>query len=115
MLKDDKEIEEEVLSFFFALYGLVVDPRPFLDGLDWSPISSANKAELDSPFTLEEIRRVVFGFDRNKALGPNEFSMAFFQDNRECIKEDLWRVFIEFYDRGVIDSSLNETFVCLIP
>lgn len=55
----------------------MVVPRPFWDGVHRSPISFTDKGLLDSAFSLEEIRRVVFGFDGNKALGPDGFPMVF--------------------------------------
>lgn len=39
VVKEDSEIEAEVLAFFSKLYALVVNPIPFLVGLDWSPLS----------------------------------------------------------------------------
>lgn len=59
----------------------MVGPRPFLAGVDWSLISLGDKALLDSLFSLEEIRGVVFGCKRNKMPRPDWYSMAFFQDN----------------------------------
>lgn len=47
--------------------------------------------------------------------GRDWFSLAFYQDNWERIKEDLFKVFREFHERGIIDSSMNETYLCLIP
>lgn len=67
-----------------------------------------------TPFSLEEVRMVVFGFDRNKAPCSDGFPVAFLQGNWDCIKDDLWNVFCEFYERGILDKSLNETFICLI-
>lgn len=57
--------------------------------------------ELDSSFTLEEIREVIFDCDRNKSLGSDGFSLGFFSENWDVIKEDLLRVFREFFDRGI--------------
>ncbi|MDV3143360.1 MAG: hypothetical protein Q8761_02940, partial [Sweet potato little leaf phytoplasma] len=114
-LKGEKKIEEEILSFFSNLCGPLVESKPFVEGLDWRPISVSEKMELDSPFTLEEVRKVVFECDRNKSLGPDGFSLGFFQENWEVINSKLLEVFRKFYDRGILDSSLNETFVCLIP
>lgn len=37
VIRDNKEVEEEVISFFSNLYGLEVFPKPFVQGVDWSP------------------------------------------------------------------------------
>lgn len=71
-----------------------------MEGLDWSPISIIDRQDLEAPFSPKEIRRAVFGFDRNKSPGSNDVSMAFHQDNWEVIKEDLMKMFWEFYPGG---------------
>lgn len=58
---------------------------------------------------------MVFEGDRNKSPGPDGFSLGFFQDNWDIVKKDLAQVFKEFHERGILDSSLSEPFVCLIP
>jgi hypothetical protein len=58
---------------------------------------------------------VIKGMDRDKAPGPDGFSMAFFQDCWGVIKGDFMAVFSEFYDRGEFVKSINSTFITLIP
>ena len=64
---------------------------------------------LDRLFSMEEVRDVVFQLDKEKALGPNNFSIAVFQECWDAIKEDLPRVFSEFHNREVINQSSNGT------
>ena len=33
----------------------------------------------------------------------------------EIIKDDLLKVFKEFYDNGVVNARTNATYICLIP
>lgn len=61
----DKEVEEEVSSVFLDLLSHVVMPRPFVQGIEWCPILSREGEELEVPFTVEEVRNMVFGSDRN--------------------------------------------------
>ncbi|RVW56444.1 hypothetical protein CK203_072542 [Vitis vinifera] len=59
----------------------------------------------------------ILELDKVKALGPNGFTIAMFQECWDVIKEDLIRVFLEFHRSGVIakvlsgqlQSVLNET------
>lgn len=51
---------------------------------------------------------------RNKRMSQWKF-MAFFQDSWNWIKNDLRKVVDEFYERGVIDAGMGETFRRLIP
>ncbi|RVW49587.1 Transposon TX1 uncharacterized 149 kDa protein [Vitis vinifera] len=83
--------------------------------LDWSPISGESASRLESPFTEEEIYKAIFQMDRDKAPGPDGFTIAVFQDCWEVIKEDLVRVFVEFHRSGIINQSTNASFIVLLP
>ncbi|RVW62761.1 Transposon TX1 uncharacterized 149 kDa protein [Vitis vinifera] len=86
-----------------------------VEGLDWSPISEESALRLDSPFTEEEISKAIFQLDRDKAPGPDGFTIAVFQECWDVIKEDLVRVFAEFHRSGIINQSTNASFIVLIP
>lgn len=43
----------------------------------------------------------------DKALGPNGYSMAFFQALWVVLKEDIMKVFHEFHSCGKFERSLN--------
>ncbi|RVW48807.1 putative ribonuclease H protein [Vitis vinifera] len=53
--------------------------------------------------------------DRDKASGPDGFTIAVFQDCWEVIKEDLVKVFAEFHRSGIINQSTNASFIVLLP
>ncbi|GMQ04499.1 hypothetical protein CsSME_00049896 [Camellia sinensis var. sinensis] len=70
---------------------------------------------LERPFEEMEIKDAVFECERDKAPGPDGFSLAVFQDCWEVVKGDLVKVFMEFYESGVVNLCANVTFICLIP
>ena len=70
-------IDKEVSSGFLDLLSHVVIPRPFVQGIEWCPISSREGEELEVPLTVEEVRNMVFGSDTNNFPRPEGFSMAF--------------------------------------
>ena len=70
---------------------------------------------MESPFTEEEIFKAIFQMDRDKAPGPDGFTIAVFQDCWEVIKEDLVKVFAEFHRSGIINQSTNASFIVLLP
>ena len=70
---------------------------------------------MDSPFIEEEIFKAIFQLDRDKAPGPDGFTIAVFQDCWDVIKEDLVRVFAEFHRSEIINQSTNATFIVLLP
>ena len=115
MLKNAESITEEILHYFEKLYTNPTGESWGVEGLDWSPISEESALRLDSLFTEEEISKAIFQLDRDKAPGPDGFTIAVFQECWDVIKEDLVRVFAEFHRSGIINQSTNASFIVLIP
>jgi hypothetical protein len=61
------------------------------------------------------VLEVVKGLNGDKALGPDGFSMAFFQACWSVLKEDIMKVFHDFHARGKFERNFNGTFIALIP
>ncbi|RVX15151.1 Transposon TX1 uncharacterized 149 kDa protein [Vitis vinifera] len=53
--------------------------------------------------------------DRDKASGPDGFTIAVFQDCWDVIKDDLVRVFAKFHNSGIINQNTNASFIVLLP
>ncbi|RVW90756.1 Transposon TX1 uncharacterized 149 kDa protein [Vitis vinifera] len=115
VLKNAESITEEILHYFEKLYTNPTGESWGVEGLDWSPISEESALRLDFPFTEEEISKAIFQLDRDKAPGPDGFTIAVFQECWDVIKEDLVRVFAEFHRSGIINQSTNASFIVLIP
>lgn len=60
------------------------------------------------------MRNVLRGMAKDKALGLDGFSMAFFQDCWDIAK-DVMSVFCEFFSFRKLEKSQNMTFIALIP
>lgn len=54
------------------------------------------------------------GINSDKALGPDDFSMAFYQVCSYTIKEDTTDMFHDFHARSKIEKTFNATFIALI-
>ncbi|RVW56511.1 putative ribonuclease H protein [Vitis vinifera] len=105
VLKNAESITEEILHYFEKLYTNPTGESWGVEGLDWSPISEESALRLDSPFTEEEISKAIFQLDRDKAPGPDGFTIAVFQECWDVIKEDLVRVrFVQ--GRQILDAVL---------
>ncbi|RVW90400.1 Transposon TX1 uncharacterized 149 kDa protein [Vitis vinifera] len=115
MLNNPESIKEEILKYFEKLYASPSGESWRVEGLDWSPIDGESASRLEFPFTEEEIYKAIFQMDRDKAPGPDGFTIAVFQDCWDVIKEDLVRVFTEFHRSGIINQSTNASFIVLIP
>ena len=59
---------------------------------------------LERPFNDEEIKEAVFDCDGDKSPGPDGYSMAVFQDQWDIVKNDLVKIFEEFYWSGIING-----------
>ena len=114
-LNNIEDISEEIVNFFGNLYSKPVGESWRIEGIDWVPISGESGGWLDRPFTEEEVRRAVFQLNKEKAPGPDGFTIAVYQECWDVIKEDLMRVFLEFHTNGVINQSTNATFIALVP
>ncbi|RVX19478.1 hypothetical protein CK203_005375 [Vitis vinifera] len=65
-------------------------------------------------FISKSSTRVLL-LDRDKASGPDGFTIAVFQDCWDVIKDDLVRVFAEFHNSGIINQNTNASFIVLLP
>lgn len=66
-------------------------------------------------FDEEEIKKVVWSIEDEKAPGPDKFSMAFFKQCWEVVKNDLMDTLNNFHDEAFLDLGSNATFISLIP
>ncbi len=72
------EIRDHIAELYEQLYLEDGHRRPYLDGVQFSTISTEDANWLDRPFDEVEITNVVQGCNGNKAPSPDGFSLAFF-------------------------------------
>ncbi|RVW83230.1 hypothetical protein CK203_039628 [Vitis vinifera] len=76
-------------------------------GVGFKETDGKSALRLDSPFTEEEISKAIFQLDRDKAPGPDGFTISVFQECWDVIKEicqsALWRL------RGVLHETIHYT------
>lgn len=65
--------------------------------------------------TPAEVKAVVFSINPDKAPGPDGFSSSFFQSNWTTIGEKVADEIAQIFIAGEIPSSINKTYVRLIP
>lgn len=66
---------------------------------------------MENQFEEDEMKEAVFPLAADKDLGPNGFTMAFFQDCWDIVKTDLKDLFREFHTHGKVSQGLNSNFV----
>jgi len=109
------EIGEHVVQFYQDLFFETHSWRPRLDDLSFDAILESEASWLERAFEEEEVRKVVFAMNGDKASGPDGFTMAFFQACWEVLRLDIMEVFSDFHAREVFEKSLNVSFIALIP
>ena len=123
---DNLEVDGELTSnlnsiaacislFYKQLYSETEGQRPFLDEVEFSRIFREEVAWLDRPFEEEEVHGLIKDCNGDKSLGPNGFSMAFFQSCWVFLKREIMELLGNFHSQAVFEKSLNATFLSLIP
>jgi hypothetical protein len=86
-----------------------------MDNLVFDNLDAGEASSSELPFEEREVLEVVKGLNRDKAPGPDGFTLAFFQDCWDVIKTDLMGVFQDFHTHSKFVKSINATFLALIP
>jgi hypothetical protein len=75
----------------------------------------ANLEDMSSPFSREEIDKIVKDLPSGKAPGPDGFSGLFFKKCWSIIKYDFYKLCDEFWEGKVNLQSINDAFITLVP
>ncbi|KAM3292613.1 hypothetical protein ACQJBY_036379 [Aegilops geniculata] len=122
MLKDENNSEHHSHSAKAAILyrafkerlGITVaTENPLL--LDHLLTSNDNLAQLEVPFTTEEIDHVVHHMPVDKAPGPDGFNATFLKACWPIIAPDFYKLINDFYHGTVNLQSINYSYITLIP
>ena len=111
--------EENVRSSVVNAYNIMLtDPggwRANPEGVLFSRLGDREASGLEVSFTEEEVFSALLDLNGDKALGPNDFTVAFWQFSWDIVKKDVMDFFKDFHQHGRFVKSLNSTFLVLIP
>ena len=83
--------------------------------MEFKSLEAADSKHLERQFLEEQVVTALHQISREKAPGPNGFTLAFFQQCWEVVKVEVLNTIQEFYEHEEFERSLNFTFVVLIP
>ena len=72
-------------------------------------------SELVQPFTTEEIDMVIKHIPVDKAPGPDGFNGMFLKKCWNIIKEDIYKLYEDFFDGHLDLESINYSYITLVP
>ena len=100
----EDEVQSKVVHFYQSLYTESDTWRPSMDGLEFASIEEDERLELESDFSKEEVVKVLFEMEDDKAPGPDGFTMAFFQKCWSVVEIDV----MAFLIISIGAQSLND-------
>ena len=114
-LSGEQEVREGVANAYQQLLSESSDWKADIGRLQLNQISLQEAGMLELPFSEAEVQVALMDMNKDKAPGPNGFTLAFWQSCGDFAKEEILDMFKEFYEQNVFLKSLNNTFLVLLP
>eukprot|EP00253_Pinus_taeda_P016670 PITA_16670 len=117
--KGFQQVKEAAETHFQNLYnpdaqGEEVDDAEFLTLIP-SLISPEDNSDLCKLVSEEEIIKIIWSMDSDKAPGPDGFTIHFYKVFWDIIKYDLQKMVRGFMNKAKVGGSTNSTYLALIP
>ncbi|WKA08526.1 hypothetical protein VitviT2T_026242 [Vitis vinifera] len=112
---EELELKNSVVGAFNNLYSEEGGWRPGIEGLPFLRLNNCEAEGLEIPFSEGEVFVALSDLGKDKAPGPDGFTMAFWSFSWDLVKAEIMGFFKEFHERGRFVKSLNATFLVLVP
>ena len=86
--EEESEMAALVVNFYKNLYQESKEWKPFMEGLEFDQIDGSERGWFERRFEKEEILLALNELARDKASGPDGFSMAFFHHCWRVVERD---------------------------
>jgi len=115
VLTNNEDKEQNVFKFYSHLLGESTD-RDIIVNLEELNIPPHDLAELEAPFSEEEVWRTINLLAANKALGPDGFTENFYKACWQTIKVDMMATVSAIWRRKLKNfEQLNSAYITLLP
>lgn len=116
-ITNQREIIVSAISFYEKLYQSELCDEAAVEEvlLDLPQLSEEEKMELEGFVTFSELSSAVQGLNSGKSSGVDGLSAEFFKSFWNVIGYDLYDVFLESFNQGVLPLSCRRAVLTLIP
>ena len=114
-LTEEAEIKQGIIKAFQLQF---TDPgswHPSILGIKFATLERFEAANLEGIFTEEEVLVALKDLNGDKALGPDGFTVVFWQSSWDIVRGEVMGMFTDFFANGKFVCSINSTFLVLIP
>ena len=96
-MTEEHEMREGIVNAFQHLLSEERGWRADIKGLHLNRLNCHETEVLELPFTEDEIHSALMEMNGDKALGPDGFTVAFWQACWDFVKEEIVDFFKQFY------------------
>ena len=114
-LTEEQDVREGVANAYHQMLSENAEWKVDIGGLQLDHLSLQETENLELPFSEEEVCSALMEMNGDKAPGPDGFTVAFWQDCWDFVKEEVMEMFKDFHEQSSFLKSLNTTFLVLIP
>jgi hypothetical protein len=114
-VNDAEGINKIATSYYKDLFGPSVLSSINMTYFNMNQLSDNDRSFLTAPFSIDEIKKVIFEMKHNSAPGPDGFPAEFFQNFWDTIQMDIVHLFNDFYVGNLKIERLNYGMVTLLP
>jgi len=108
-------IQSVVFSHFRDYFAAQNITRSGVENLPFKNLSYAEGSGLIKPFSVGEVKAVIWDCDSFKSPGPDGVNFGFIKEFWEELKGDVMRFITDFHRNGKLTRGINTTFIALIP
>ena len=111
----EEELRQGIVNAYIPLLSDPREWRASSEGLVFSRLTKSEVVRMEVQFFEEELSAALKDLNGDKAPGPDGFTVAFWLSAWPMVKEDIMKVFKDFFETGNFVRNLNTTFLVMVP
>lgn len=118
VIEGDENLLKHATEYYKMLFGPAPGNAFALDPSLWREDQKVTLEENDAlvrPFSESEIKDALFQMEKNKAAGPDNIPIEFYQTCWDFVKTDIIELFEEFHNGLLNVGRLNYGIITLLP